>query len=225
MKSESHPGQADTTRGVAARPPVPWSRHAVEAAAGAGLLGISWLLLDDRRGVVPDWESDLFDAINGLPDAFEWPLWPVMQLGNFWMCSVGGIVAYSLAKRWPPALAAGSSVLLAWGAAKFVKDVIERGRPADLLDGVTLRESGIHGMGYVSGHAAISFALATVLTPLVPRRRRWLPFTLAGGVGVARIYYGAHLPLDVVGGAGVGVLCGLATSLAFGLTRPRPANG
>jgi membrane-associated phospholipid phosphatase len=199
----------------------PWSRHAVDAAAGAGLLAVSWLLLDGRRGVVPGWESDLFEVVNRLPDVLEWPLWPVMQLGNFWMCSVGGIIAYSLTKRWPPALAAGSSVLLAWAAANVVKDLLERGRPADLLGEVTLRESGVDGQGYVSGHAAISFALATVLTPLVPRRWRWVPFALATGVAFARVYYGAHLPLDVVGGAGVGVLCGLVSSLAFGVIRPR----
>jgi undecaprenyl-diphosphatase len=98
--------------------------------------------------------------------------------------------------------------------------VVDRGRPADLLDTVEIREAGLHGKGFVSGHTAIAFAVATVLTPLLPGRWRWLPFTLAGAVGLARVYYGAHLPLDVVGGAGLGVLSGLAASIAFGTVDP-----
>jgi undecaprenyl-diphosphatase len=44
---------------------------------------------------------------------------------------------------------------------------------------------------------------------------------VAALVGVARIYYGAHLPLDVLGGAGLGILCGLVASVAFGAIDPR----
>lgn len=201
-----------------------WNRHGVELAAGAGLLLLSWALLDDRD-VVRGWELDVFRAVNDLPDALRWPLWPFMQLGNFWMISIGGLIAYFVTKRAAPAVAAGTAVLGAWILAKVVKRAIERGRPAELLDDVHLRESGIHGRGYVSGHAAIAFAVATVLTPLLPGRWRYVPFTLASIVAFARVYYGAHLPLDVVGGAGLGILCGLVASVVFGSVRPgRPVR-
>jgi undecaprenyl-diphosphatase len=36
-------------------------------------------------------------------------------------------------------------------------------------------------------------------------------------VGFARIYSGAHLPLDVVGGAGLGLLSGTLARWALGL--------
>jgi undecaprenyl-diphosphatase len=38
----------------------------------------------------------------------------------------------------------------------------------------------------------------------------WATLLTAGAVttGVARMYVGAHLPLDVVGGLGVGLACG-----------------
>jgi undecaprenyl-diphosphatase len=211
----------------------PWGRHATEAAAGVGLLGISWLLLADRSDRVPGWEVDVFDAVNRLPDVLQWPIWPVMQLGTILMCFVAGAVAYALTHRMRPAFAAASAVVLAWLAARIVKDAIQRGRPGDLLDDINLRGSEADGHGYVSGHTCIAFAWATVLTPLLPGRWRWLPFGLAGGVGLARIYYGAHLPLDVLGGAGLGILCGLVGAVVFGTIHPlrteetgsRPARG
>jgi undecaprenyl-diphosphatase len=200
----------------------PWSRHGIELAVGAALLLLSWALLDESRHVVPGWETDLFHAVNDLPDALRWPIWPFMQLGNFWMIFLGAAIAYAITKRWQAAAAVAVAVLLAWITAKVVKGAIERGRPADLLDDVHVRESGLDGWGYVSGHAAIAFAVATVLTPLLPGRWRYVPFTLAAIVGFARVYYGAHLPLDALGGAGLGILCGLLASLVFGTVRPRP---
>ncbi len=70
-------------------------------------------------------------------------------------------------------------------------------------------------MGYVSGHSAIVFALSTVTRPYLPRGWRALPLVLASAVGLSRLYVGAHMPLDVIGGAGLGVLCGLSTSLVM----------
>jgi glycosyltransferase 2 family protein len=200
--------------------PRQWGRHATEAAAGIGLLGLSWLILVDRTESVPRWEADVFKAFNDLPDGFRWPVWPIMQLGNFWMVVVSGLGVYAATRRVRPALAASTAVVAAWAAAKVVKKAAQRGRPADLLEHVNLREAGLHGKGYVSGHTAIAFAVATVVAPLLPPRWRPLPFVLASFVGLIRLYYGAHLPLGVVGGAGLGILCGLLSSIAFGTIDP-----
>jgi membrane-associated phospholipid phosphatase len=190
----------------------PWRRGAAGATAGAGLFELSWLLLEDPRDVVPAWEVEVFEALNGLPDSLRWPLWGPMQLGNFWMCAAGASGVYAATRRASSALATAAAVVLAWGAAKGVKRVIERGRPGDLLTGVEVREAGIHGQGYVSGHAAVAFAVATVVAPLLPRAWRWAPLGLATVVALTRVYYGAHLPLDVVGGAGLGVVCGVVAA-------------
>jgi membrane-associated phospholipid phosphatase len=203
----------------------PWGRHATEAATGIGLLALSWLLLADRTDRVPGWEADVFSAVNGLPDVLEWPLWPVMQLGTVPMFLIGGLFVYWLTRRPRPALATGTAVLLGWVVARVVKEAIQRGRPGALLDDVNLRTDGFFsGFGYVSGHTTVAFALATVLTAVLPGRWRFVPFPVAAVVGFARIYFGAHLPLDVLGGAGLGILCGLVASLAFGTIHPgRPA--
>jgi glycosyltransferase 2 family protein len=193
--------------------------RAAATTAGAGVLALSWLAVG--HDVVPDWEADVFHAINGLPAWLRWPLWVPMQLGSAWMCVVGAAVVYAATRRVRPALVTAAAVVLAWAAAKGVKSVVERGRPADLLGGVDVRESGIHGAGYVSGHTAVAFAVATMLAPLVPRGWRWAPFALAAVVGVSRVYFGAHLPLDVIGGAGLGLLCGVVASAAGGMIPTR----
>jgi membrane-associated phospholipid phosphatase len=42
-------------------------------------------------------------------------------------------------------------------------------------------------------------------------------------IALTRVYYGAHLPLDVIGGAGLGVVCGVVAYAACGMvTSCRP---
>jgi membrane-associated phospholipid phosphatase len=187
----------------------PSGRRAAAATAGAGILALSWLALGEPHDALPAWEADVFEAVNGLPDWLRWPLWVPMQLGSVWVSIVGAAVVYAVTRRVRPALVTAAAVVLAWAAAKGVKGLVERGRPGELLGGVEVRQSGLQGAGYVSGHTAVAFALATVVAPLVPRGWRWVPFALAAVVGLSRIYFGAHLPLDVIGGAGLGIVCGV----------------
>ena len=75
---------------------------------------------------------------------------------------------------------------------------------------------------FPSGHTATSFAAALVLARAVPRRA-WLFYVLAAAIGFSRIYVGVHYPLDVLGGALVGLLVATALlRLAGGLRRSPP---
>src|SRR5205085_8882867 len=99
--------------------------------------------------------------------------------------------------------------------------LVGRARPATLLGAAVLRGAPGTGVGFPSGHAAVAAALATAAGPYLGRRTRRILWAGVAIVGVARIYVGAHLPIDVVGGAALGWAVGAAFHLAWGAPRPR----
>ena len=182
---------------------------------GALLLAGSWVVVAATHQV-PHWESRVFEAVNDLPDFLWRPLWAPMQVGSF----VGSLVVVALtgliSRNVRLTLAALVASQLAFWLSKAVKTTVSRGRPEALLANVHLREHA-HGLGYVSGHTAVAFALAAVLVPSLPRGWQPVAWVIAALVALARVYAGVHLPLDVVGGAGLGLLLGTLTRWSFGL--------
>jgi undecaprenyl-diphosphatase len=76
---------------------------------------------------------------------------------------------------------------------------------------------------FPSGHSSTSFACAAVLAWLTPLPKIPL-FTIAALIAFSRVYNGVHYPLDVIGGALLGL--GVATALrllATALRRSAPA--
>ena len=69
-----------------------------------------------------------------------------------------------------------------------------------------IREGITGDLGWVSGHMAVATTLAFVGSEAVPRWARPVLFAVAAITGAGRMYVGAHLPHDVVGGAGLGMM-------------------
>jgi membrane-associated phospholipid phosphatase len=185
-------------------------------AGGAALLLVAALPVDPDH--VPDAESAVFRVINGTTVLPFVLVWPVMQLGNVLVVPASVLVAAAF-RRWRLAvelLIAGTATYL---AAKVVKGIWPRGRPDGLLADVVIRGAEAHGRGFVSGHAATLTALAAVAWPWLGRRGRIAVTVLVIVVCLARVYVGAHLPLDVVGGAALGLTVAGVVRLLFG----RPA--
>ncbi len=182
--------------------PVP-VRPAARDRIALGATGLLLAALPVRAEGVSRSEADLFRLVNGLPDGLATPTVVVMQLGNA-LAAPGTSVLALLAGRRRLALRLLAAGLGAWAGAKGVKRVIRRGRPAELLPGVRVRGREQAGDGFPSGHAGVAAALAAAALPSLDRRSRPAAVALAAVVGLARLYVGAHLPLDVLGGVAMG---------------------
>jgi glycosyltransferase 2 family protein len=193
------------------------SRHSGDVArvvVGAAVLAVCLLAVQRDRLTV--FETNLFHLLNDLPDQLSVVLGPVMQAGNVIAAPVIGLVLLLLLPRHRRvAVDVTVAGLLAWVAAKFVKDLVERPRPGGLVEDVN-RLGSTEGLGFVSGHTAVAAAIAAAASPYLPRRVRRLLWLLPVTVGIARIYYGAHLPLDIVGGAALGLLVAALVHVGFG---------
>jgi undecaprenyl-diphosphatase len=94
-------------------------------------------------------------------------------------------------------------------AASFgLKDLVHRPRPFVVHPQIHPLYV-VHSSSFPAGHAATAFAGATILSYLATRAT---PFfvALAVAIGFSRVYVGDHYPSDVLGGAMVGALVGLA---------------
>lgn len=63
-----------------------------------------------------------------------------------------------------------------------------------------------HTASFPSGHAAAGFACAATLARFAPRRGAIVLYVLAALIAYSRVYVGVHYPLDVIGGAVLGLL-------------------
>jgi undecaprenyl-diphosphatase len=98
-----------------------------------------------------------------------------------------------------------------------VKAVVTRERPGTSIGAdVNLRgDVSVGGESFVSGHALLVTALAGVVGPYLPRRWRIVAWVAVALVMIGRVYVGAHNPLDVICGAGLGLVLAGCLNLAF----------
>jgi undecaprenyl-diphosphatase len=95
-----------------------------------------------------------------------------------------------------------------------IKPLVARPRPFETIADTRVIDRRPGTYSFPSGHAATSLAGAIGLTWLWPAGRV-LFWPLAFLIVVSRIYVGVHYPVDVLCGAGLGVLCALtARSIA-----------
>jgi membrane-associated phospholipid phosphatase len=165
-----------------------------------------------RRGRVTPWEATAFKAINGLPDSIYPPAWVVMQLGALGAVPAAAATAWlagddELAGRF---LVGGT---MTWGLSKLVKRMVGRPRPMALLQETRHRGREATGLGYLSGHGAVAVALGAAALPHLGGAGRALVLSAVPLVGLTRVYVGAHLPLDIAGGAALGLAVDAAARL------------
>jgi len=188
---------------------------------GATVLVGSALLAE--RGVY-GWEVAIFQAVNGLPGSLRPLLWVLNQYGTAITIPVATVVALAF-RRWVLAAALAISGVTVYVLAKVIKGYVGRGRPSALIENVVEREPfSPESLGYPSGHAAVAWAITIIVLAFMGRPWRRVAIVLAIVVPVVRMYVAAHLPLDLIGGAAVGVFVASAVSLVLRVPRHATAE-
>ncbi len=103
-----------------------------------------------------------------------------------------------------------------------IKLLVDRNRPCfdpDMIEHVRLLLKQCSGSSsFVSNHAANHFGIATFAFLTfrgILKGWMYLGFAWAFFIAYAQVYVGVHYPLDVVGGAMLGIIVGILTSWAF----------
>ena len=196
-------------------------RRADAWAVLGGLVVLAVCMFIVRSGEVGSVEEAVFHAINGLPDFLQAPVWLFQIPGILVFPLLVGLVALLLRRYRLAAAMALSVPIKLLLERRVVKVLVERQRPGTSVSDAILRDASPTGLSFPSGHAVLAFALAGLLAPYLGRNGKLVVYTLAALNGVARIYLGAHNPLDIVGGAGLGIAIAGALNLVFGV----PAQG
>ena len=196
-------------------------RDLVLMATGAVVLVTSTLLAKRR---VYGWEVAVFQAINGLPDGLRPYFWVLNQYGTAVTIPVATVVALLL-RKWLLALSLAISGVAVYVLARIIKEYVGRGRPSAFVEGVVERETfSPDSLGYPSGHAAVAWAITIILLAYLGRPWQIAAIVLAIVVPIARMYVAAHLPLDLIGGAALGITVASAVNLVIGVPARAPTE-
>ena len=157
-------------------------------------------------------------------DVLDSPFIALSHVGSFglvWL--IAAAVGTVVWRRPEVLLLTTAAVVFADAAALALKLFIERPRPYVRFPE---REPLLHtafDYSLPSGHAATSFAAATVLTRFAPRLGPAF-FVLAAAVAWSRVYVGVHYPSDILLGALLGTAIGAALVWLEERTKPARAR-
>ena len=183
--------------------------------AGIGALVLLGSIAGARHHEIHPLEQRVFHAINGLPGFLFWVLWLPMQLGNLVVgTAVGLLVTWALGE-WNLVIGVLVAAFLKLASERWLRKQMAgyldvRQRPGTSQTGAILRGDDVpkSGPSFPSGHVVLVAAVGAVVWSGLPTSIVWLPGLMALLVAVGRVYVGAHNPLDVTAGLGMGMAVG-----------------
>jgi undecaprenyl-diphosphatase len=158
---------------------------------------IEGLLHLDRRGVrlIARWRSRWLDgAMRAFTRSGDWESWTLLVL----VAIAFGDPLRGLALKITPRL------LLTLGVCYSIKAVSRRKRPSEALQDFLSLLKNPDPYSFPSSHTACAWVVCASLGKLLGWG--WPLWILhASAIGYSRIHVGAHYPLDVLAGAGIGI--------------------
>jgi len=130
------------------------------------------------------------------------------DFGIFWILMAVVLMLYADTRRVGTLVTAGMLVSYVFNNL-FLKNLVARIRPYEVIDGLTLLVGRASDLSFPSGHSATSFVAATIMMCLLPKRYGAGAVVLAALISLSRLYVGIHYPTDVLFGIVSGILIGL----------------
>ena len=127
--------------------------------------------------------------------------------------------SYGTKVLWLALLAIVTIVLSDQISSTIIKPIFHRLRPCHNSALTATIRLVIHdcgsGFSFVSSHAANHFALATFFSFIINHKRKWVPvlYLWAASIAFAQVYVALHYPVDVMGGALLGIIIGCITGV------------
>jgi undecaprenyl-diphosphatase len=149
--------------------------------------------------------------------ALNQPMWWLSAIGRFGAIWLAAALLLAIARRarWRDVACLVMALAIGGVVSDYVlKPIVHRARPFVASTRPAIIGARPMDGSFPSGHATMAFAGAVVLTEAVPDAAVawWL---LAAAIGYSRVYLGVHFPLDVLGGAVIGIaVAGLVLTIA-----------
>lgn len=90
-----------------------------------------------------------------------------------------------------------------------LKNLVDRIRPYEVIDGLTRLVPAEKSFSFPSGHAGHAFAAAVVIYAMLPKKYGIPALILAVLIAFSRLYVGVHYPTDVLAGSLIGTVIAL----------------
>ncbi len=172
----------------------------VRAGGLRRILRLDEALLVGMQRLRSPFRTALARALTHLGDGTTWTVIGLACLGTF---TTRGVHL---------GLRIGAATGLATLLSQALKRSLTRTRPNGAIAGFEALARNPDEFSFPSGHTAAAVGVAVAFAG-EPGGLGPLSFLLAVGIGLSRVYLGAHYPLDVGAGAVLGVVSGLAARL------------